>query len=98
MSRQHTPVPRTASRRVAGLTDIGVERMGDVADQLADPRVLRLENLDTDLLPPPQALAATERAVRDDSANSYLPFFGHDALRRAACAMVARLAGLPAET
>lgn len=98
MSTQRTPAPRTASRRVAALTDIGVERMGDVADQLADPRVLRLENLDTDLLPPPQALAATERAVHDDDANSYLPFFGHDALRRAACAMVTRLAGLAAET
>ena len=86
---------RSASRRVAVLTDIGVERMGDAADLLSDPRVLRLENLDTDLPPPPEALVATERAVHDDDANSYLPFFGHNGLRRAATDLVARLAGLP---
>jgi len=103
MSIEGTPLstpasPRAASRRIAGLTDIGVERMGDVADLLADPRVLRLENLDTDLPPPAQALAATVRAVHDDDANSYLPFFGHNDLRRAAAALVARLAGLPGQT
>ena len=103
MSIEGTPLstpasPRAASRRIAGLTDIGVERMGDVADLLADPRVLRLENLDTDLPPPKQALAATVRAVHDDDANSYLPFFGHNDLRRAAAALVARLAGLPGQT
>ena len=92
-----TPTKLTASRRVDSLTDIGVERMGDAADLLADPRVLRLENLDTNLPPPEEALAATERAVRDDDANSYLPFFGHSALRRAATGMVARLAGLHAD-
>ncbi len=84
------------SRRIADLTDIGVERMGDLADLLADPRVLRLENLDTDLAPPAPALAATERAVHDGDANSYLPFFGHNALRQAATGLVTRLAGLPA--
>ena len=97
MAENVTPGPgsiRRASRRVAALTDIGVERMGDAADLLSDPRVLRLENLDTDLLPPAAALAATERAVRDDDANSYLPFFGHNGLRQAATGLVARLAGL----
>jgi len=88
---------RGPSERVAVLTDIGVERMGDAADLLSDPRVLRLENLDTDLSPPPEALVATERAIHDDDANSYLPFFGHSKLRRAATDLVARLAGLPAE-
>jgi aspartate/methionine/tyrosine aminotransferase len=90
-------VARRASERVAALTDIGVERMGDAADLLSDPRVLRLENLDTDLAPPPEALAATERAIHDDDANSYLPFFGHNDLRRAATDLVARLAGLSPE-
>jgi aspartate/methionine/tyrosine aminotransferase len=78
------------------MTDIGVERMGDAADALADPSVLRLENLDTDLLPPPPALDASLAAVRDDDANSYLPFFGHDRLRRAATALVERNARLEA--
>lgn len=86
----------TPAQRTAALTPIGVERMGDTADALRDPGVLRLENLDTDLRPPPEALAATEAQVRADDANSYLPFFGHDRLRRAATALVERNGGLPA--
>ncbi|MCW5656220.1 MAG: pyridoxal phosphate-dependent aminotransferase [Burkholderiaceae bacterium] len=78
------------------MTAIGVERMGDRADALSDPSVLRLENLDTDLLPPAPALEATQAAVHDDDANSYLPFFGHDRLRRAATALVERNARLGA--
>lgn len=85
------------AQRTTLMTPIGVERMGDAADALRDPGVLRLENLDTDLLPPPAALALTEAQVRDDDANSYLPFFGHDRLRRAAAALVARNGGLAAD-
>jgi aspartate/methionine/tyrosine aminotransferase len=91
MSRRATPA---IARRTASMTPIGVERMGDQADALADPSVLRLENLDTDLLPPQPALQATTSAVHDDDANSYLPFFGHDRLRRAATALVERNARL----
>ena len=79
--------------RTASMTPIGVERMGDAADALRDPSVLRLENLDTDLLPPREALAATHAAVDDDHANSYLPFFGHDRLRQAAARLVERTGG-----
>jgi aspartate/methionine/tyrosine aminotransferase len=85
------------AQRTATMTPIGVERMGDAADALRDPRVLRLENLDTDLLPPLPALAMTATEVRNDDANSYLPFFGHDRLRRAATALVARNGGLAAD-
>ena len=35
--------------RLQHITKIGVEDMGDLADSLDDPDVLRLENLDTDL-------------------------------------------------
>ena len=45
--------------RLAHITKIGVEQMGDLADSLADPKVLRLENLDTDLRPPQSALGTT---------------------------------------
>ena len=93
MGARTTATP-TIARRTASMTPIGVERMGDKADALADPSVLRLENLDTDLLPPAPALEATRTAVRDDDANSYLPFFGHDRLRRAATALVERNARL----
>jgi len=83
--------------RTSLMTPIGVERMGDVADALRNPNVLRLENLDTDLLPPMSALDLTASELRNDDANSYLPFFGHDRLRRAATALVARNGGLAAD-
>lgn len=87
--------PRLGSR-TASMTPIGVERMGDAADAMRATDLLRLENLDTDLRPSSAALAATRTEVDEDDANSYLPFSGHDRLRRAASALVERNAGLPA--
>ena len=80
--------------RLEHVTKIGVEDMGALADGLADPSILRLENLDTDLRPPEAALALTRRAVGDDDANSYLPFLGLDVTRKAAAAHVGRQAGV----
>ena len=74
--------------RLTHITQIGVEQMGELADSLKDPDVLRLENLDTDLRPPQSALECTKRAVDHDEANSYLPFFGLDILRQAAASLV----------
>ena len=34
--------------RLMHITKIGVEQMGDLANSLQDPDMLRLENLDTD--------------------------------------------------
>lgn len=82
-----------AVSRLEHITKIGVEQMGDLADSLGDPNVLRLENLDTDLRPPQSALDFTRQAVDDDDANSYLPFFGLDPLRQAAAALVGRQSG-----
>jgi aspartate/methionine/tyrosine aminotransferase len=79
--------------RLKYITRIGVEQMGDLADSLDDPEVLRLENLDTDILPPAAAVAFTRRAVVDDDANSYLPFFGLDSVRSAATRLVSRQSG-----
>jgi N-succinyldiaminopimelate aminotransferase len=79
--------------RLAHVTKIGVEQMGDLADSLKDPNVLRLENLDTDLRPPQSALEFTKRAVDDDAANSYLPFFGLDVMRQTAANLVERQSG-----
>jgi len=85
---------RTRPTRLSTIPGIGVDRLGDAADALADPAVLRLENLDTDIRPHPAALAATRQAVDLDPANSYLPFLGQDRLRRAATAHVGRLSGI----
>ena len=79
--------------RLEHITRIGVEQMGDLADRLNDPGVLRLENLDTDLRPPQSAIEFTKRAVDDDAANSYLPFFGLDVTREAAARLVTRQSG-----
>lgn len=80
--------------RLKNLTPIGVEQMGDLADSLRDPDVLRLENLDTDLRPPAHAIEFTKNAVDADEANSYLPFIGQTALRQAATALVSTQSGV----
>jgi aspartate/methionine/tyrosine aminotransferase len=79
--------------RLAHIPGIGVNVMGDRADAAADPTMLRMENLDTDLRPPALALEHTRRAVDDDEANSYLPFEGHLDLRTAAAGLVSRISG-----
>jgi aspartate/methionine/tyrosine aminotransferase len=87
---------RTERRRVSRLQHIpgiGVNVMGDRADAAADPSMLRLENLDTDVRPPGVALRYTREALDRDDANSYLPFEGHHDLRAAAAEHVSRLSG-----
>jgi aspartate/methionine/tyrosine aminotransferase len=79
--------------RLKHITRIGVEQMGDLADSLDDPDILRLENLDTNIPPPASAIAYTRDAAGDDDANSYLPFFGLDAMRQAASALVTAQSG-----
>jgi aspartate/methionine/tyrosine aminotransferase len=76
------------------MAGIGVDRMGQLADLSNDPAVLRLENLDIDLRPPAGVVEATQRAATLDAANSYLPFYGSNDLRRAAAELVGRLSGV----
>ncbi len=80
--------------RLIKMAGIGVDRMGNLADASGDPRILRLENLDTDLRPPAGVVEVTQRAATEDEANSYLPFFGMEPLRRAAAALVSRTSGV----
>jgi aspartate/methionine/tyrosine aminotransferase len=58
----------------------GIDR---VAAAITDPDVLRLENLDTDLPLPPEALTVTREALDDPISNSWLPFTGDMDLREA---------------
>lgn len=55
--------------RLQHLRMIGVNDVGDRADALNDPEMLRLENLDTDLAPPAVAVEVTRQALTDDAAN-----------------------------
>ncbi|PMS35538.1 aspartate/methionine/tyrosine aminotransferase [Trinickia symbiotica] len=80
--------------RLQNIPGIGVDRVGDAADSMQDADILRLENLDTDLRPPAEALARTRDAIGDDAANSYLPFLGQWPLRQAAALRVGRAAGV----
>lgn len=80
--------------RLKEIHGIAVDRTGDSADAAHDPEILRLENMDTDLAPPPEALAATHEAISRDDCNSYLPFTGHASLRQAATAHVSGLSGV----
>lgn len=90
------PPPPTRPSRPSRLGDIvgfSIDRVAQAAE--ADTEVLRLENLDTDIPPPPAAIEATRAAVGQDDANSYLPFLGSAELRAAAAAHVSRLSGVP---
>lgn len=80
--------------RLNNIAGIGVDRMGSIADSDTTRDYLRLENLDTDILPDPEAVTRTQLAVRTDTDNSYLPFIGQDQLRAVAAAHVSRLSGV----
>ena len=79
--------------RLAQIAGIGVDRMGALADA-AGRDLLRLENLDVNIAPDPEAVARTRRAAETDDDNSYLPFVGQTRLRRVAASHVARLSGV----
>jgi aspartate/methionine/tyrosine aminotransferase len=79
-----------------------IQRLRDIAgfniDKVAaaagdDPDVLRLENLDTDVAPPTEAIEATRAALGTYEANSWLPFTGRDDLKEAVAARIARRGG-----
>ena len=86
---------RARPARMQFIAGIGVDRMGSIAD--ADPTrdYLRLENLDVDIPPDPEAIERTRQAAATDADNSYLPFVGQDHLRTVAAAHVSRLSGVP---
>src|ERR687885_2107087 len=68
-------------RRLDEIPGFNIDRVAAAAGD--DPDVLRLENLDTDVPPPPEAVEATRAAVGTDEANSWLPFTGRDDLKEA---------------
>jgi aspartate/methionine/tyrosine aminotransferase len=70
-----------ATRRMAAIPGFGIDRVAAAVGR--DPEVLRLENLDTDLVPHRSAIRATQEAAERKEANSWLPFTGKEELRRA---------------
>jgi aspartate/methionine/tyrosine aminotransferase len=79
---------------VARLEHIPGFNIDDVAAAAGDdPDVLRLENLDTDLPPPIEAVEATRAAIGEDETNSWLPFTGRDDLKEAVATYINRRGG-----
>src|SRR3954454_9110882 len=74
------------AQRMEGVAGFGIDR---VAAAVVDPDVLRLENLDTDLPLPVEAVSVTRSALDDPVSNSWLPFTGDLGLRDAISAHVA---------
>jgi aspartate/methionine/tyrosine aminotransferase len=68
------------ARRMQDVAGFGIDR---VAAAVMGPDVLRLENLDTDLPLPPEAVAVTRAALEEPVSNSWLPFTGDLDLRAA---------------
>jgi aspartate/methionine/tyrosine aminotransferase len=77
--------------RLEHIPGFNIDRVAAAAGD--DPDVLRLENLDTDIPPPEEAMEATREAIGEDEANSWLPFTGRDDLKEAVAAYLERRGG-----
>lgn len=78
-------------RRLAEIPGFNIDRVAAAAGD--DPEVLRLENLDTDLLVPAGVIEATRAAVGEDDANSWLPFDGKLEMKEAVADFIERRSG-----
>jgi aspartate/methionine/tyrosine aminotransferase len=78
-------------RRLEHIPGFNIDRVAAAAGD--DPEVLRMENLDTDIAPPVEAMEATRAAIGEDEANSWLPFTGRDDLKEAVAAFIERRGG-----
>ena len=78
-------------RRLEHIPGFSIDRVAAAAGD--DPDVLRMENLDTDIPPPAEAIEATRAAIGEDEANSWLPFTGRDDLKEAVAAYIERRGG-----
>lgn len=85
---------RKRPSRLHHIAGIGVDRMGAIADR-SGKDFLRLENLDVDIPPDPEAVERTCKAASHDDDNSYLPFIGQTHLRDVAARHVSDLSGVP---
>lgn len=78
-------------QRLADIPGFNIDRVAAAAGD--DPDILRLENLDTDLPPPADAIEATKAAIDTPQGNSWLPFTGRDDLKKAVAAFIERRGG-----
>ncbi|HEY7876001.1 MAG TPA: pyridoxal phosphate-dependent aminotransferase [Actinomycetota bacterium] len=69
------------ARRLHDVPGFGIDKVAAAAGD--DPEILRMENLDTDIPPPPGVVEATRDAVAQPEYNSWLPFSGRADLKEA---------------
>jgi aspartate/methionine/tyrosine aminotransferase len=89
------------AQRLQDVRGFGIDRLADAADARAGDSartsstwpVLRMENLDTDLPLPPEAIPETIRGLETPEANSWLPFTGDRELRAAISDFLAERTG-----
>jgi len=78
-------------QRLEQIPGFNIDRVAAAAGN--DPDVLRLEDLDTDMPPPAEAMEATRAVIGEDDANSWLPFTGREDLQEAVAAYIERRGG-----
>jgi aspartate/methionine/tyrosine aminotransferase len=87
------------AQRLEPIRGFGIDRVAAAVEQPARATtrwpVLRMENLDTDLPLPPEAVGVTARSLEAPEANSWLPFTGDMQLRAAIAAFLAARTGHP---
>jgi aspartate/methionine/tyrosine aminotransferase len=74
------------AERLEGIVGFGIDRVAAWAEETGGSHggpILRMENLDTDLPLPPEALEVTRATLDDPKSNSWLPFTGDLDLRAA---------------
>jgi aspartate/methionine/tyrosine aminotransferase len=82
------------ARRIAEVRGFGIDRTARAADTLTSRwPVLRMENLDTDLPLPPEAIPETIAGLEKPASNSWLPFTGDMDLRAAIADFTAERTG-----
>jgi aspartate/methionine/tyrosine aminotransferase len=78
------------------IVGFGIDRVAAAADETGGSHggpILRMENLDTDLPLPPEALETTRSKLDDPRSNSWLPFTGDLELRAAIADFTAERSG-----
>jgi aspartate/methionine/tyrosine aminotransferase len=80
------------ARRLDDVPGFGIDKVAAAAG--ADPDVLRMENLDTDVPPPPGVVEATRAATGPVDYNSWLPFSGRVDMKEAVADHLERRSGI----
>jgi N-succinyldiaminopimelate aminotransferase len=84
------------AQRIQSISGFGIDRVAASAEETGGRHggpVLRMENLDTDLPFPPEALETTRATLEDPKSNSWLPFTGDLDLRAAVSDFTAERSG-----